>query len=68
MLRVIWEILGCFLLGIIATIVVLLFFVLILSIPELFDIMSIYIGDMFTWLIFIFIIVGIVSMVVNRSK
>ena len=68
MLRIIWDILVYFLLGIVATIVVLLFFALILSIPELLDIMSIYIGDIFTWVIFIFIIVVIVSICENKGK
>ncbi len=68
MLRIIWDILGCFLLGIVVTILLLLFFVILLSIPELLDIMSSYIGDVFTWVIFIFIIVGIVVLSVNRGK
>lgn len=68
MLRIIWDILGCFLLGIVVTILVLLFFVLVLSIPELLDIMSSYIGDVFTWVIFIFIIVGIVVLSINKGK
>ena len=68
MLRIIGSILGYFFLGIVVTAVLLLFFALVLSIPELLDIMSVYIGDVFTWVIFIFIIVGIVSIGINRGK
>lgn len=68
MLRIIWDIVKWLLLGVLATILLLLFFVLVLSIPELLDIMSNYIGDVFTWVIFIFIIVGIVVLSVNKGK
>lgn len=68
MLRIIWDIVQVLLLGVVVTIVLLLFFVLMLSIPELLDTMSSYIGDVFTWVIFIFIIVGIVVLSVNRGK
>lgn len=68
MLRIIGDIVKWLLLGVLATILLLLFFVLVLSIPELLDIMSNYIGNIFTWVIFIFIIVGIVVLSVNRGK
>ena len=68
MLRIICDIVKWLLLGILATILLLLFFVFFLSIPELLDIMSSYIGDVFTWVIFIFIIVGIIVLSVNSGK
>lgn len=68
MLGIIWDIVKWLLMGVLATILLLLFFVIFLSMPELLDIMSSYIGDVFTWVIFIFIIVGIVVLSVNRGK
>lgn len=68
MLGIIWDIVKWLLMGVLAAILLLLCFVILLSIPELLDIMSSYIGDVFTWVIFIFIIVGIVVLSVNRGK
>lgn len=68
MLRIIWDIVQVLLLGVVVTLVLLLFFVILLSIPELLDILSTYIGELFTWVIFIFIIVGIVVLSINKGK
>lgn len=68
MLRIICDIVKWLLVGSLSAILLLLFFVILLSIPELLDIMSNYIGDIFTWVIFIFIIVGIVTISVNSGK
>lgn len=68
MLRIIWDIVKWLLMGVLSTIVLLLFFVLVLSIPELLGVLSSYIGDIFTWVIFIFIIVCIVVLSINKGK
>ena len=68
MLGIIWDIVKWLLMGVLAAILLLLCFVILLSIPELLDIMSSYIGDVFTWVIFIFIIVGIVVLSINKGK
>jgi hypothetical protein len=68
MLRIIWDIVIWLLLGAIATMLVILSFVFFLSVPDLLERLSYYIGDICTWIIFIFIILSIIMICIDNGR
>jgi hypothetical protein len=68
MLRIIWDIVIWLLLGAIATLLVILSFAFFLSVPDLLERLSYYIGDICTWIIFIFIILIIIMICIDNGR
>lgn len=68
MLKILCQVLLWLLFGLIATMLMILVLVFILSLPELLFRLSCYIGSICTWIIFIFIITSIILICINYKR
>lgn len=59
-MRTIIELLGCALLGIVVCALFIVFMWLLLSVPDMLNWLSGYIGVFMTWVVFLFIVVSII--------
>lgn len=65
MKRAIIELIGCAVLGIVVCTLFVFVMWLLLSIPDMMDWLSGYIGVFMTWVIFLFIVISIILSIVN---
>lgn len=67
-MRTIIELLGCALLGIVVSALFVAFMWLLLSVPDMLNWLSGYIGVFMTWVIFLFVVVSVILGCISYSN